>query len=74
MSAKLPCYSTISRYDSSVPINPIMEPLITAGIPSVFSRVGKLPPVINDIPEERLRQVVYNTNGYLTNAKAYGSR
>lgn len=73
MSTKLPCYSTISKYDSSVPINPIMEPVITAGVPMIFSKVGKLPPVINDIPEEKLRTVKYNTNGYLTNSRAYGS-
>jgi len=73
MSTKLPCYSTISKYDSSLPENPIMDPYITVGIPSVFSKVGKLPPVINDIPDEKLQKIRYNSNRYLT-MQSYGSK
>ena len=73
MSSKLPCYSTISKYDSSVPINPIMDPTVTVGVPSIFSTVGRIPLVINEISDERLREVKYNSNRYLTNVRAYGS-
>jgi|LakMenEpi03Aug12_release.lakeMendotaPanAssembly.Ray.scaffolds.fasta_scaffold08321_14 hypothetical protein len=72
MSTKLSCYSTITKYDSSVPINHYMDPTVTVGIPSVFLNVGRLPSVINEISEERLREVKYNSNRYLTNAQAYG--
>jgi hypothetical protein len=49
-----------------------MDPTVTVGIPSVFLNVGRLPSVINEISEERLREVKYNSNRYLTNAQAYG--
>jgi hypothetical protein len=74
MSSKLPCYSTISKYDSTVPINPIMDPTVTVGLPSIFSTVGRTPVVINEIPDEKLREVKYNSNRYLSNARAYGRK
>lgn len=58
------CYSNIQRYDSDVDINPIMEPVWNVDVPYVFTRVGKVPGVINEIPEEQLRQVKYNSNRY----------
>lgn len=44
---KRTCYSNIEKYDSPEPINPIQDPYITIGIPSVFIKMGKIPDVLN---------------------------
>jgi|688.fasta_scaffold01108_31 hypothetical protein len=64
MSKKLPCYSSITTYDSRVPINPIMDPTWLVDVPYVFCHSGKVPPVINEIPDTKLKAVKYNSNGY----------
>ena len=59
-------YSTIDKYDSYQDENPIQEPQIHIGAPLVFQSVGKVPPVINDIPNEQLQQVKYVQKRYKT--------
>ena len=66
-------YSTINKYDSYQEENQIQEPPIHIGAPLVFQSVGRVPPVINDIPNEQLKQVKYtNQNRYQT-VQAYGT-
>ena len=66
-------YSTIGKYDSYQDENPIQEPQIHIGIPVIFQNVGKIPSIINDIPDERLKKVKYNQQRYQTNNQAYGT-
>jgi len=56
MYSKRICYSNIEKYDSQVPINPIQDPFITSGIPSIFLQVGKIPPTINNISESETKK------------------
>jgi hypothetical protein len=52
-------YSTISKYDSYQPENPIQQPPVYVTIPLVFQAVGIIPPVINEIPNDQLEKVKY---------------
>jgi hypothetical protein len=74
MSSKMSYYSNICKYDSQAPINPIENPYITSGVPLIFSKVGKIPPIINEISDEKLKEVKYYSNQYQSNLKAYGSQ
>lgn len=65
-------YSTINKYDSYQDKNPIQSPEIHIGAPLVFQSVGRVPPVINDIPNEKLEKVKYNQKTYKT-VKDYGT-
>ena len=65
-------YSNINIYDSYQEENPIQEPQIYIGNPLVFQAVGKIPSVINDIPNEKLEKIKYNQKRYQT-VKDYGT-
>jgi len=52
-------YSTISKYDSYQPENPIQQPPVYTAMPLVFQAGGRVPPVINDIPNDKLEKVKY---------------
>ena len=66
-------YSTIGKYDSYQDTNPIQEPQIHIGSPLIFQSVGRVPAVINDIPNEKLEQVKYTTQKRYQTVQAYGT-
>lgn len=49
-------YSTIGNYDSYQDENLIQEPQIHIGVPLVFQSVGKVPPVINEVKDDQVKQ------------------
>ena len=65
-------YSNVNIYDSYQEENPIQHPEIHVAAPLVFQTVGRVPVVINDIPNEKLEKVKYNQKRYQT-VRDYGS-